>query len=155
MKIPDYRILSSRIEKYKPALSKSDSSWDNWSYNPPLITCLLKDVGVLYYACWCLLRIDKASLLETFSGLRIRNFVYTPSCLQLLKKPKSNFILSCFYSSFSCFWKSLAAIFRYFCAISLQLFIIFLDSTKRKIVWIKITIFFKRHVSIILWSFSS
>ena len=29
MKISDFRILSSWIEKYKPALSKSDSSWDS------------------------------------------------------------------------------------------------------------------------------
>ena len=28
MKISDFRILSGWIEKYKPALSKSDSSWD-------------------------------------------------------------------------------------------------------------------------------
>ena len=35
------------------------------------------------------------------------------------------------------------------CAILLYIFIIFLDSTKLKIVWIKIT-FFKRRVSIIL-----
>ena len=38
-----------------------------------------------------------------------------------------------------------------FCNIS----VIFFDSTKFKIVWIKITTFFKRRVSIILWSFSS
>ena len=30
------------------------------------------------------LQIDKASLLETFGSLKIRNFGYTPSCLQLL-----------------------------------------------------------------------
>ena len=36
-----------------------------------------------------------------------------------------------------------------------RFFIIFLDSTKFKIVWIKITTFFKRRVSILLWSFSS
>ena len=29
MKISDFRILSGWIEKYKPALSKSDSSWNN------------------------------------------------------------------------------------------------------------------------------
>ena len=29
MEISDFRILSGWIEKYKPALSKSDSSWDN------------------------------------------------------------------------------------------------------------------------------
>ena len=33
-----------------------------------------------------LLGIDKASLLETFGSLKIRNFGYTPSCLQLLRK---------------------------------------------------------------------
>ena len=33
--------------------------------------------------------------------------------------------------------------------------IIFRDSTKLKMVWIKITTFLKRRVSIILWSFSS
>ena len=36
-----------------------------------------------------------------------------------------------------------------------NVFLIFLDSTKLKIIWIKITTFFKRCVSIILWSFSS
>ena len=29
MKISDFQILSGWIEKYKPALSRSDSSWDN------------------------------------------------------------------------------------------------------------------------------
>ena len=29
MKILDFRILSGWIEKYEPALSKSDYSWDN------------------------------------------------------------------------------------------------------------------------------
>ena len=29
MKISHFRILSVWIEKYQPALSKSDSSWDN------------------------------------------------------------------------------------------------------------------------------
>ena len=32
MKISEFRILSGWIEKYKPALSKSDSSWDNSYY---------------------------------------------------------------------------------------------------------------------------
>ena len=54
-----------------------------------------------------------------------------------------------------CFFFILTMKFRYFRAISLQIFIIFPDSTKLKIVWIKITTFFKRRVSIILWSFSS
>ena len=36
-----------------------------------------------------------------------------------------------------------------------EVVLILLDSTKRKIVWTKITTFFKRCVSIILWSFSS
>ena len=52
-----------------------------------------------------LLRIDKASLLETFSSLKIRNFGYTPSCLQLLRKLMSNFNLFFVYSSFSYFAK--------------------------------------------------
>ena len=30
VKISDFRILSGWIEKYKPALNKSDSIWDNW-----------------------------------------------------------------------------------------------------------------------------
>ena len=33
-----------------------------------------------------LLRIDKASLLETFGSLKISNFGYTRSCLQLLRR---------------------------------------------------------------------
>ena len=40
MKISDFRILSGWIEKYKPALSKSDSSWDN-SYCVRLVTVSL------------------------------------------------------------------------------------------------------------------
>ena len=83
-----------------------------------------------------LLRIDKASLLETFGSLKIRNFGYTPSRLQLLRKSMSNFNLFFLYSSFSYFRKSLT--------VSLQIFIIFLDSAKLKIVLTKITTFFFR-----------
>ena len=61
-----------------------------------------------------LLRIDKASLLETFGTLKLKNFGYTPSCLQLLRRSMSNFSLFFLYSSFSCFWKSLTVIFPYF-----------------------------------------
>ena len=61
-----------------------------------------------------LLRIDKAPLLETFRSLKIRNFGYTPSCLQLLRKLKSNFSLFFLYSSFSYFRKSLIVTFPYF-----------------------------------------
>ena len=59
-----------------------------------------------------LLRIDKASLLETFGSLKIRNFGYTPSCLQLLRKSMSNFSLFFFYSNFSGFQKSLTENFH-------------------------------------------
>ena len=85
-----------------------------------------------------LLRIDKASLLETFGSLKIKNFGYTPSCLQLLRELMSNFSLLFLYSSFSYFQKSLTVPFPYFRAISLYMFIIFLYSTKLKIIWIKI-----------------
>ena len=95
-------------------------------------------------------RIDKASLLETFGSLKIKNFGYTPSCLQLLRKLMSSFSLFFLYSNFSYFRKSLTVTFPYFRTISLSIFIIFLDSTKPKIVWIKITTFFKRRVSIML-----
>ena len=40
VKILDFRILSGWIEKYKPALMKSDSSWDN-SYCVRLVIVLL------------------------------------------------------------------------------------------------------------------
>ena len=40
VKISDFRILSGCIEKYKPALCKSDSSWDN-SYCVRLVIVLL------------------------------------------------------------------------------------------------------------------
>ena len=66
-----------------------------------------------------LLRIDKASLLETFGILKIKNFGYTPSYLQLLRKSMSNFSLFFLYSSFSYFRKSLHVTFPYFRAISL------------------------------------
>ena len=44
VKILDFQILSGWIEKYKPALSKLDSSWDN-SYCIRLVIVLL-DVNV-------------------------------------------------------------------------------------------------------------
>ena len=47
VKISDFRILSGWIEKYKPALSKSDSSWDN-SYCVRLaIVSLAVNIGKL------------------------------------------------------------------------------------------------------------
>ena len=38
-----------------------------------------------------LFRIDEASLFQTFGSLKIRNFGYTPSCLQFFKKSVYNF----------------------------------------------------------------
>ena len=47
VKISGFRILSGWIEKYKPALSKSDSSWDN-SYCVRLaIVSLAVNIGKL------------------------------------------------------------------------------------------------------------
>ena len=97
-----------------------------------------------------LLRIDKASLLETFGSLKIRSFGF-PSCLQLLRKSMSNFSLFFLYSSFSYFRKSLSLTFPYFCAVSLYMFIIFLDSTELKSNWIKITTFFLKKKKISFW----
>ena len=81
-----------------------------------------------------LLRIDEASLFETFGSLKIRNFGYTLSCLQLLGKSMSNFTLFILYFSFSFLQKSLTATFPYFRAKSLPIFTIFYDNTKLKIV---------------------
>ena len=67
-----------------------------------------------------LLRIDKASLSETFRSLKIRNFRYTPSCLQLLRKSISSFSLFFLYCSFSYLWKSLIVTFLYFRTKSFQ-----------------------------------
>ena len=78
-----------------------------------------------------LLRINEASLFETFSSLKIRNLGYTPSCLQLLKKSLSTLI---FFLQ-----KSLTVTIPCFHAISLYMFIIFLNSTKLEIVWKEIT----------------
>ena len=52
-----------------------------------------------------LLRIDKA--FETFGSLKIRNFGYTQSCLQLLRKSISSLSLFFLCVSFSYFRKSL------------------------------------------------
>ena len=101
------------------------------------------------------LRIDEVSLFETFGSLKIWNFGYTPSFLQLLRKSMSNISLFFLYFSFFYLRKYLNVTFWYFRAKSLQIFIIFFDSTTFEIVCKKITTFFKRHVSIILWSFSS
>ena len=117
--------------------------------------------------CWssllCLLmalrrslsRIDKSSLLETFGSLKIRNYGSKSSCFQLLRTSWSNSFLFFLYSSFPYFRKYLTGTFPYLHVILLQIFLIFLDGTKLKIVRIKITAFLKQSVSIILWSFSS
>ena len=47
MKIPDFRILSGWIEKYEPALSKSDSSWDNSYCVRLVIVSLAVNIGKL------------------------------------------------------------------------------------------------------------
>ena len=47
MKIWDFRILSGLIEKYKPALSKSDSSWDNSYCVRLVIASLALNIGKL------------------------------------------------------------------------------------------------------------
>ena len=47
VKISDFRILSGWIEKYKPALSKSDSSWDNSYCMRLVIVSLAVNIGKL------------------------------------------------------------------------------------------------------------
>ena len=47
MKISDFRILSGWIEKYKPALSKSNSSWDNSYCVRLVIVSLAVNIGKL------------------------------------------------------------------------------------------------------------
>ena len=149
VKILEFWIWSGWIEKYKPALSKSDSSCDNpycvrlvifwlavnigklqslfsvdnffcWvsndscsnfllynfidfvrMYKSVVESCVdkkLSDRLSSFDRCWSsllrllmalrrsVLRIYKASLLETFGSLKIRNFGYTPSCFPLLRK---------------------------------------------------------------------
>ena len=49
MNISDFRILSGWIEKYKPALSKSDSSWDNSHCVRLEIVSLDVNVGMLQF----------------------------------------------------------------------------------------------------------
>ena len=47
VKISDFRILSGWIEKYKPALSKSDSFWDNSYCVRLVIVSLAVNIGKL------------------------------------------------------------------------------------------------------------
>ena len=49
MKISDFLTLSGWVEKYKPALSKSDSSWDNLFWVKLVIVCLDVNVGMLQF----------------------------------------------------------------------------------------------------------
>ena len=173
----DFWILSGWTEKYKPASSKSDSSWDNSYCVRLVIVSLAVDIGKLqrlvsednffrwvyndFYSdlllcnkssfkpCWSsllrllmvprmsLLQIDKASLFEIFASLNIKNFGYTPNCLQLLRKWMSHFrlllllllllllflflflFLFFLYCSLSYLPKSLTVTFLYFRAKSL------------------------------------
>ena len=59
MKISDFPILSGWIEKYKPALSKSDSSWNNSYCVRLVIFSLAGNIGKLQslvsednFSCW-------------------------------------------------------------------------------------------------------
>ena len=59
VKISDFRMLSGWIEKYKPALSKSDSSWDNSYYVRLVIVSLAVNIDQLQslvsennFFCW-------------------------------------------------------------------------------------------------------
>ena len=59
MKISDFRILSGWIEKYKPPLSKSYFSWDNWYCLRLAIVSLAVNTGKLQplvsednFFCW-------------------------------------------------------------------------------------------------------
>ena len=59
MKISDFRILSGWIEKYKPPLSKSYFSWDNWHCLRLAIVSLAVNTGKLQplvsednFFCW-------------------------------------------------------------------------------------------------------
>ena len=59
VKISDFRILSGWIEKYKPALSKSDSAWENSYYVRLVIVSLAVNIGKLHpslvkitFFCW-------------------------------------------------------------------------------------------------------
>ena len=61
--------------------------WDRLSYFEECWSSLLRLLMALQKS---LLRIDKASLLETCGSLKIRNFGYTPSCLQLLGKSEEH-----------------------------------------------------------------
>ena len=45
MEISDFRILSGWIEKYKPALSKADSLWDNSYCVRLVIVSLAVNIG--------------------------------------------------------------------------------------------------------------
>ena len=47
VKISDFQTLSGWIEKYKPALSKSDSSWDNSYCVRLVIVSLAVNIGKL------------------------------------------------------------------------------------------------------------
>ena len=46
-KISDFRVLSGWTEKYKPTVSKSDSSWDNSYYVRLVIVSLAVNIGKL------------------------------------------------------------------------------------------------------------
>ena len=92
------------IMKGVPIIANFKSSFERcWSSLLRLLMALRRS----------LLRIDKASLLETFGSLKIRNFGYTPSCLQLLRMLMTNFYLFFLDSSFLYFRKSLTVTFPY------------------------------------------
>ena len=114
----------------------------------------------LWITLWCDVpeRWMKAILSDS-NGIQTHNHLVRSRILNHLAKPAK--WLSCVVSTylncaFVCMLLSIhvrASILQYNAIITMWL-LSFPDITKLKIVWIKITIFFKRHLSIIIWSFS-
>ena len=77
MKISDFRILSGWIEKYEPALSKSDSSWDNSYYMRLVIVSLAVDNN---FVSWFLINSKKFSYKDPIPNDLKSFLVYTFTC---------------------------------------------------------------------------
>ena len=70
MKISDFRILSDWTEKYKPPLSKSDSSWNNFYSVSLVIVSLAVNIGKLQS-----LLSEEASLQRFLHKLKQKTFL--------------------------------------------------------------------------------
>ena len=106
--------------------------------------CPLFMKSIVFKYCNCYIRIIFFKMIDIFYCSRTSYIISISSISAFFK-------FFCCYSACRIFFNFIMIKWYYNSMYKTFIFIIFLDSLKSKIVWIKITTFFKRRIWIILW----